>query len=63
MGGVKVGCHGIMTYNGHVEKSVVIFDQPAPLAEGTRVRIEVLTESKEGGPAEIPTLANVLRRL
>ncbi|HPD15233.1 MAG TPA: hypothetical protein PLE19_09795 [Planctomycetota bacterium] len=29
-----------MTYRGHVENGVVVLDEPAPLAEGTRVRVE-----------------------
>jgi hypothetical protein len=32
---------GTMTYKGHVENGMVVFDEPAPLADGTQVRIEV----------------------
>jgi hypothetical protein len=29
-----------MSYQGHVENGVVVFDEPAQLAEGTAVRVE-----------------------
>ena len=29
-----------MVYQGHVENGVVVFDEPADLPDGTRVRIE-----------------------
>jgi len=31
-----------MTYRGHVENGVVVFDEPAALLEGAQVRVEVL---------------------
>ena len=31
-----------MTYGGHIENGVVVFDQPVALPEGTEVRIEPL---------------------
>ncbi len=31
-----------MTYEGHIENGVVVFDRPVPLPEGTEVRIEPL---------------------
>ena len=34
-----------MTYKGHVANGVVVLDEPAPLDEGTEVRIELVTVS------------------
>ena len=34
-----------MTYKGHVANGVVVLDEPAPLDEGTEVRIEFVTAS------------------
>lgn len=31
-----------MTYGGHIENGVVVFDQPVALPEGTEVRVESL---------------------
>jgi hypothetical protein len=31
-----------MTYEGHIENGVVVFDPPVPLPEGTEVRVEPL---------------------
>jgi hypothetical protein len=31
-----------MTYEGHIENGVVVFDRPVPLPEGTGVRVEPL---------------------
>ena len=31
-----------MTYRGHVQNGVVVFDEPAGLPEGAQVRVEVL---------------------
>jgi hypothetical protein len=31
-----------MTYGGHIENGVVVFDQPVGLPEGTQVRVEPL---------------------
>jgi len=49
-----------MTYNGHVEKGMVVLDEPAALAEGTRVRIEVLPAADTAEPKRIPSLAERL---
>ena len=35
-----------MSLEGHIENGVVVFDQPAPLPEGTRVRVEPVKERK-----------------
>ena len=32
-----------MTYRGHIEKGMVVFDEPVSLEEGTQVYIEVMT--------------------
>ena len=40
-----------MVYRGHVANGVVVFDEPAELPEGAKVRVE-LDEEEEG-----PTLA------
>jgi len=29
-----------MTYKGHVENGVIVLDEPVPLQEGTKVRVE-----------------------
>jgi len=31
-----------MTYQGHIRNGIIVLDEPASLAEGARVRIEVL---------------------
>lgn len=31
-----------MSFQGHIENGVVVFDEAVPLAEGTRVRIEAV---------------------
>lgn len=50
-----------MIYNGHVENGKVVFDEPAALAEGTRVRIEVALEPPDSDdPSEGSTLAERL---
>lgn len=41
-----------MTYRGHVRNGVVVFEGPAPLADGTAVNVE---------PAPQPTPAQPLR--
>jgi len=30
-----------MTYQGHIESGKVVFDEPVPLREGARVRVEL----------------------
>ena len=37
-----------MPYRGHVEKGVVVLDEPVELAEGAQVQIEVLRSLTEG---------------
>jgi hypothetical protein len=52
-----------MTYKGHVENGKVVFDEPAPLAEGTRVRIEVaagVVPEVDSGDGDVPSLAERL---
>jgi hypothetical protein len=49
-----------MTYRGHVENGKVVFDEPAPLVDGTRVRVEVAPEVAEPDTDECPTLAERL---
>ncbi len=49
-----------MTYEGHVENGMVLFDEPPPLAEGTRVRIEILPAADSAEPKQIPSLAERL---
>ncbi len=44
-----------MLYRGHVENGVVVLDEPAPLPEGAKVRVE-----PEEPPSE-PTLAERLK--
>jgi hypothetical protein len=39
-----------MTYLGHVQNGVVVFDPPAPLKDGTPVRVEVADVTKESVP-------------
>lgn len=36
-----------MTYQGHIESGRVVFDEPAPLAEGARVRVELFEEARD----------------
>lgn len=38
-----------MTYQGHIESGKVVFDEPAPLEEGTRVRVELFLEERAAG--------------
>ena len=33
-----------MTYQGHIESGKVVFDKPAPLKEGARVRVELFLD-------------------
>ena len=35
-----------MTYQGHIESGKVVFDEPAPLKEGARVRVELFIEEQ-----------------
>ena len=36
-----------MTINGHIENGKIVLDEAVPLAEGIKVRIELLSESVE----------------
>lgn len=50
-----------MTYQGHIESGRVVFDEPAPLSEGTRVRVELYVEERIAGDnASVKTLAEEL---
>ena len=41
-----------MTYEGHIENGVVVFDRPVPLPEGTGVRVEPLPPvQRESSPS------------
>ncbi len=53
-----------MVYDGHVEKGVVIVDDPVILPEGMRVRVELLPHSRVDphGPS-VPTLYDQLEPL
>lgn len=37
-----------MSFTGHVENGVVVFDEPMTFAEGTKVRVEPVTEPGSG---------------
>lgn len=41
-----------MTCRGHIHNGVVVFDESAPLVDGTRVRIEPETAVAVGTPGE-----------
>ncbi|MBI2422315.1 MAG: hypothetical protein HYV27_05750 [Candidatus Hydrogenedentes bacterium] len=49
-----------MTYKGHIENGRVVFDDPAALAEGTRVSIEVVSAGAELEIKETSSLASRL---
>ena len=49
-----------MTYKGHIKNGLVVFDEPAPLADGTPVRVEVMSKAAAEGPEPIPSLADRL---
>lgn len=53
-----------MSYKGHVKNGVVVLDEPAVIADGVEVRIEVLdrpTESTTGGKLSLAQrLASVI---
>jgi hypothetical protein len=52
-----------MTINGHVENGRIILDEPIPLAEGMKVRVELMSsETDQSCAAEQgPTLNDQLR--
>jgi len=52
--------HGHMTYRGHIEQGRVVFDEPAPLPEGTPVEILVIANTAGENLDQIPTLAERL---
>ena len=37
-----------MTYNGHVENGAIVLDEPASLAEGARVKVEIVDAVMDG---------------
>ncbi len=47
-----------MVVNGHVENGKIVLDEETPLAEGLKVRIELLTtdSTEVAESSEIPTL-------
>jgi len=46
-----------MTYRGHIENGAVVLDEPAHLADGARVRVEVINETDDASQVrETPTL-------
>lgn len=45
-----------MTISGHVENGMIVLDQPVPLVDGTKVRVEVVSGTTEGASGEAPTL-------
>lgn len=50
-----------MTYQGHIQSGKVVFDEPVPLEEGTRVRVELFPVDHETViPAAGQTLAEEL---
>ena len=51
-----------MTYRGHVENGVVVFDEPVQLADGVQVEVTVRAPETSGnGVEEIPTLYEQLK--
>lgn len=50
-----------MTYSGYVENGKIVMDAPASLADGTRVRIEVLSQPQAASDfVPAPSLAEQL---
>jgi len=41
-----------MAIEGHIHDGAVVFDQPMPLAEGTRVRVEAVNVPNESGDGQ-----------
>lgn len=53
-----------MVYNGHVEKGVVVVDDPVTLPEGVKVKVEVLPRAgEESSVQSVPTLYDQLAPL
>lgn len=56
-----------MTYQGHIESGKVVFDEPVPLDEGVRVRVELFPEDHDtvtpsAGKTLAAELASVIGR-
>jgi hypothetical protein len=43
-----------MSFEGHIEKGVVVFDEPVSLAEGAKVRVELVSSSTNLAPSAKP---------
>jgi hypothetical protein len=53
-----------MVYDGHVEKGVVVVDDPVVLPEGLKVKVEVLPVANEDSSSQaVPTLYDQLAPL
>ncbi len=55
-----------MSLEGRIHDGTVVFDQPVPLAEGTRVRVEPLSETKteqKGGKTLLERMGNFVGAL
>ena len=53
-----------MVYDGHVERGVVVVDDPVTLPDGTKVKVEILPLAGENSPDEsVPTLYDQLAPL
>ncbi len=51
-----------MTFRGHIQNGVVVFDQPVALPDGTPVAVQSLAESERGQrAADEPTLFDRLQ--
>jgi len=51
-----------MTINGHVENGQIILDEPVPLSEGMKVRVELLAPDAEQ-PAEEEQIPSLYERM
>jgi len=50
-----------MSYRGHMENGVVVLDEPAAIAEGAKVRVDVAAhDGDESGPSLAERLAAVI---
>jgi hypothetical protein len=55
-----------MSLEGYIHDGAVVFDQPVPLAEGTRVRVEPVSETQAeqiGGKTLLERLGNFVGAL
>ncbi|NQT51221.1 hypothetical protein HQ576_04190 [bacterium] len=52
-----------MTYKGHVEKGVIVLDEPAKLPEGAAVEVQPAPQTKQQHEreADVPTLYERLK--